>query len=211
MCVKLDGCFRHVIILIQVCKPDNCTWKQLIGQIFISFYLHRHSAEISKNSLWTCALCIFYLHQHQTALRFCTLLWVPIQTLFEVMSPYRFQCPWPVRLLTTPSSFHAAPWGSMALPRSSSSPGPRSDWFVDSVSVVPLTLVLFRPVHKGIEKKGNAGCVFLGLSSGFLHFFFLLEVAVNIDRWGKEQVCICTIRYRNISTGILLYSQFPYP
>lgn len=109
MCVKLDGCFRHVIILIQVCKPDNCTWKQLIGQIFISFYLHRHSAEISKNSLWTCALCIFYLHQHQTALRFCTLLWVPIQTLFEVMRPYRFQCPWPVRLLTTPSSFHAAP------------------------------------------------------------------------------------------------------
>ena len=47
-CVKLDGCFRHVIILIQVCKPDNCTWKQLIGQIFISFYLYRHSGEIGR-------------------------------------------------------------------------------------------------------------------------------------------------------------------
>jgi len=48
MCVKLDGCFRHVIILIQVCKPDNCTWKKLIGQIFISFYLYRHSGEIGR-------------------------------------------------------------------------------------------------------------------------------------------------------------------
>lgn len=80
----------------------------------------------------------------------------------------------------------------------------------DLVSVLPLILLLLRPVHKGKEKKGNTGCVFLVSSRGYIYFFFL-EVAVNIVRQGKEQAYICAMRYRNISIGILLYSQFPYP
>lgn len=48
MYVKLDVYFRHIIILIHVCTPDNCTWKQLIGHIFICFYLCRHSGEIGR-------------------------------------------------------------------------------------------------------------------------------------------------------------------
>lgn len=208
MWVKLDGCFRHVIILIQVCKPDNCTWKQLIGQIFISFPCTDIWGN-QQNSLWTHALYIFYLHQDQTDLRFCIPLWVPIQTLFEVKRPYRFQCPWPVPLLTTPSSFHAAPreHGFAALflqPRI-----PLGLFCRFGFCGAPHSGTFKTCAQRQREERKCRMCL-----SGFIKWIFIiifLEVAVNIDRWGKEHVCICTIRYRNISTGILLYSQFPYP
>lgn len=94
------------------------------------------------------------------------------RTAFEVRRPYSFQRRWPCQLADRPPSPFTLPLGSPALLHSSSIPGLRSDFFVGSVSVLPLILVLLRPVGKGREKKGNAGCVFLGLSRGFFFFFF---------------------------------------
>lgn len=48
MHMKLDVCLRHVIILIQVCTPTNCTWKQLLGKICLSFYMCRHLGEFRR-------------------------------------------------------------------------------------------------------------------------------------------------------------------
>lgn len=108
-----------------------------------------------------------------------------------------------ISLLTGPFSPHTA--GEQSWLHSFSIPRLCSDFPEDLFSVLPPTWVLFSPVHKGREKKGNARCV------KRIIFYFILEVAVNIDRRGKKRVCICTMRYRNISIGILLYSPFPYP
>lgn len=126
--MKLDGCFRHVIILIQVCKPGNCTWKELIGQIFISFYLYRHSGEIRRSHREflpsAFSTCTHTKQLYGSVSRHGS----PYRTVFAVTRPYSFLCPRPCQLADRPPPFPLPP-GSAALLHSPSTPGLPSDFF----------------------------------------------------------------------------------
>lgn len=197
MHMKLDVCLRHVIILIQVCTPTNCTWKQLLGKICLSFYMCRHLGEIRRA-------------HHKSTLSSFPICANPSTTCSSAMDPQ-----------TEPPLKHRGP-AAAAQPRqragspvplpaalqhpSSGSPMPPSLRL--NLCAAPVSATCSTCAQRHREERKHRMCL-----SGFVKriYIIFLEVTVNIDRQGKEQVCICAVSYRNISIGILLYSQFPYP
>lgn len=157
--MKLDVCLRHAIILIQVCTPSNCTWKWLLGKICLSFYMCRHLGEIRKaqhesmlSSFPTCA---------NTSMTSGSVPCYesPDRTISEAQG-VQLLVPSHVGMLAAPYPYLQS---CSILP-----PAPPCRLLSDSISVLPPFLLLVQPVHKGTEKKGNTGCVFLVLSRRYI-------------------------------------------
>lgn len=113
-----------------------------------------------------------------------------------------------VDMLAVPCS-PPVPWGSAASLQHSCSPPPTQLLCRLGFCAAPYSVTSSTCAQRQREERKHRMCL-----SGFvkrIYIYFFLEVAVNIVRQGKEQAYICAMRYRNISIGILLYSQFPYP
>lgn len=171
------------------------TWENL------PFLLHVQTpGRNQKSSAWIHALFIPYMRQHQHDLWLCPLLWIPRQNhLWSTVGPAAGAQP--CRHAGSPISLPAV------LQHPSSRPTMPPSLRLNFCAA-PFSATCSTCAQRHREERKHRMCL-----SGFVKkiYIIFLEVTVNIDRQGKEQVCICAISYRNISIGILLYSQFPYP